>query len=51
LPTCNCRNRPTQVIILFSNAITERAVRGNAFGNGVLLAGLGVTSAALSIFW
>eukprot|EP00953_Heterococcus_sp_UTEX-ZZ885_P034486 17853-Heterococcus_DN1.PRE.2 len=39
-----------QVIILFANAITERAVRGNVLGNGVFLAGLGVASSAASIF-
>mmetsp|Transcript_17375 Transcript_17375/g.25762 ORF Transcript_17375/g.25762 Transcript_17375/m.25762 type:complete len:275 (-) Transcript_17375:62-886(-) len=39
------------VILLFSNAITERSVRGNALQNGVLLAGLGVMSSFISVFW
>ncbi|KAG5190377.1 hypothetical protein JKP88DRAFT_299065 [Tribonema minus] len=39
------------IIILFSNAITERSVRGNALGNGVFLAGLAVASAGASMFW
>ncbi|CAM9327147.1 unnamed protein product [Chrysoparadoxa australica] len=38
-------------ILLFSNALTERSMRGNIFGNGILMAGAGIGMSGLSIFW
>ncbi|CAN0576292.1 unnamed protein product, partial [Ectocarpus sp. 12 AP-2014] len=39
------------IILLFSNAVTNRSTRGNILGNGVALAVASLACSAASICW